>query len=201
LFGAYKVDDEGVPAERVSLVEKGVLKSLYMSRTPRKEIKRSNGHGRGLPQAGAVRARAGNMFVTAGKAGLADEALRAKAVKLAKAAGVPLYVVRVGEGRGGDDLTDGGRGGLRPLAVVSLRGGKEEPVRGITLEGLLPKALTDIVAVGREPFVYNTGAASGDEVATSVVTPGLLFSDVEVRKDTAKHPKPPLYPHPHFDKP
>jgi hypothetical protein len=33
LFGNYRVDDEGVPAQRVSLIEKGVLKSLLMSRT------------------------------------------------------------------------------------------------------------------------------------------------------------------------
>ena len=33
-IGAYRVDDEGVPAQRVSLIEKGVLKTLLMSRTP-----------------------------------------------------------------------------------------------------------------------------------------------------------------------
>ncbi len=38
LFGGYKIDDEGVPAQRVPLIEHGVLKALLMSRTPRKEI-------------------------------------------------------------------------------------------------------------------------------------------------------------------
>ena len=60
VFGSYRVDDEGVPAQRVSLIEKGVLKSLLMSRTPRKEIARSNGHGaraalRGRPRATSAR--------------------------------------------------------------------------------------------------------------------------------------------------
>ena len=46
LAGFYKVDDEGVPAERVALVDKGVLKGFLASREPIKTIAVSNGHGR-----------------------------------------------------------------------------------------------------------------------------------------------------------
>src|SRR6185295_10352068 len=46
LFGAYHADDEGVAAERVSVIEGGILKGLLMTRTPRKEIAHSNGHAR-----------------------------------------------------------------------------------------------------------------------------------------------------------
>ena len=45
--GAYAVDDEGVPAQDVTLCEKGLLKSLLTSRTPQKGFLVSNGHGRG----------------------------------------------------------------------------------------------------------------------------------------------------------
>ena len=34
LAGAYTFDDEGVPAQRVQLVEEGVLKTLLLSRAP-----------------------------------------------------------------------------------------------------------------------------------------------------------------------
>ena len=51
--GAYAVDDEGVPAQDVTLCEKGVLKTLLTSRTPQKGFLTSNGHGRnGRAQAG-----------------------------------------------------------------------------------------------------------------------------------------------------
>lgn len=210
LFGAYTVDDEGVPAERVSLIEGGVLKSLYMSRTPRKEIARSNGHGRGLPVAGAIRGRPGNVFVTPAKGAqgtknaLAPAALRARAFKLAKESNGTVYVVRmVDSGNALSGEGDGGRSALRPIAVYRLKDAKSapEPVRGITLEGLLPRTFKSIAAMGKEPYVYNTGNDTGpDDLPTAFVTPALLFGDVEVRKETGKHPKPPLYPIPPLEK-
>ena len=45
--GAYAVDDEGVPAKDVTLVEKGRLVTLLTSRTPQRTCPQSNGHGRG----------------------------------------------------------------------------------------------------------------------------------------------------------
>ena len=38
LLGSYAVDDDGVPAAAVTLVEDGLLKAFYMSRIPTKEI-------------------------------------------------------------------------------------------------------------------------------------------------------------------
>src|SRR6267142_1776141 len=46
LLGYYQFDDEGVPAQRVSLVEHGVLKNFEMSRSPLVGFPRSNGHCR-----------------------------------------------------------------------------------------------------------------------------------------------------------
>ncbi len=57
LFGSYRVDDEGVPAQRVSLIEHGVLKSLLMSRTPRKEIVALERPRAGAALRGPARAR------------------------------------------------------------------------------------------------------------------------------------------------
>jgi predicted Zn-dependent protease len=198
------MDDEGVPAERVALVKQGILESLLMSRTPRKEIVRSNGHGRGRASAGAVRGRSGVLYVSAGKAALTEEALRARAVKEAKAAGrdTPVYVVRHVDTTSPISDEGGGRG-VRPLIVFRLRDGKEEPVRGITFQNLLPRSLKDLVALAKQPVVYNylagndllpgAGGAPG-----TVVAPSILFRDIEVKKNTDKHPRPPLYPHPFF---
>ncbi len=46
LMGYYPFDDQGVPGERVVLIEDGVLKNFLLSRTPVNGFERSNGHGR-----------------------------------------------------------------------------------------------------------------------------------------------------------
>ena len=46
LIGGYAIDEEGVPAEKVTLVENGKLKNLLMSRRPGPDFDKSNGHGR-----------------------------------------------------------------------------------------------------------------------------------------------------------
>src|SRR5260370_3785258 len=46
LIGGYAVDDEGVRAERVTLVENGSVKNELMSRRPGPDLNQSNGHGR-----------------------------------------------------------------------------------------------------------------------------------------------------------
>jgi hypothetical protein len=46
LLGFYTVDDEGVRAQKVTLVENGTLKNELMSRRPGPDFDQSNGHGR-----------------------------------------------------------------------------------------------------------------------------------------------------------
>ncbi|MXZ34178.1 MAG: hypothetical protein F4Z21_02720 [Acidobacteria bacterium] len=46
LVGSYRFDNQGVKAQRVAVIENGVLKNFLMSRTPVEGFSRSNGHGR-----------------------------------------------------------------------------------------------------------------------------------------------------------
>ncbi len=48
--GAFRYDREGVAAQRVVLVKDGFVRDLLMSRVPRHDLQRSNGHARGLVQ-------------------------------------------------------------------------------------------------------------------------------------------------------
>ena len=209
LYGSYKIDDEGVPAQRVSLIEHGVLKSLLMSRTPRKEIVHSNGHAR-APRFSAPRARVGTLVVS----GVHPEpraALLENLGKIAKGGGITTYVVRLLDddslaGGDADDLAAllsfgmGGHGPppVRPLVVYRLDHGKETLVRGLLLENLLPRSLKDITAVGSDATVYNflEGGAGFSGVPTTIISPPLLVSDVDVRRQTGRNRKPPLYPSP-----
>jgi predicted Zn-dependent protease len=211
LFGSYRADDEGVPAQRVQILTNGVLRALLMSRVPSKDIPHSNGHARS-PGFGEPRAHIGNLIVSA-KGGLSRAALLAKAAKLAKSAGDQVYVVRLLDepttlGPMGGDMSSmmramfGGRGGgpepQRPLVAFQLTGGKETPVRGFTLGGLTPRSLKDIAAAGKEPVVLDFFDGFGGSMPSAIVTPSLLLTRVEVREQTDKDPKPPLYPHPYF---
>ena len=201
LFGSYHADDEGVPAQRVSLIEAGVLKTLLASRTPSKDVPRSNGHGRAT-QFGAAKAHFANLFVTT-KQGLPRAAMLGRLAKEAKARHCEAYIVRLVDDpatAGMFDLSDfaermvslfgGGRRGsgaapVFPLVAYRLKDGKEEPVRGFTLEGLVPRALKDIVAAGREPYVLNfIDGFAGLGVPSAIVAPSLLFADVEIRRQT-----------------
>jgi TldD protein len=212
LFGAYRVDDEGVPAQRVSLVEHGVLTGLLMTRTPRKELAHSNGHARAARFAGP-HAHVGTL-VLSGKegAGLPRRGLLAALARVAKGGGVTTYVVRLiddGLLPPGDDDTmslfsfgGGGHGPppVRPLVVYRVDGGKETLVRGLALEDLQPRSLKDVTAVGRDAVVYNyvDQGAGFSGIPTTIVAPSLLVSDVDIRRLPGKNRKPPLYPPPGF---
>src|SRR5262249_35023854 len=62
LNGWYRFDDEGVAARPVSVVDKGVLKTFLMSRSPIQGFPHSNGHGRRQPGAEVV-SRQSNLLV------------------------------------------------------------------------------------------------------------------------------------------
>jgi predicted Zn-dependent protease len=212
LFGAYKIDDEGVPAQKVALLEHGVLKSLLMSRTPRKEIARSNGHAR-APRFAGPRAHLGTLVVSGTRA-LSHAALLEELGKIAKSGGVTTYVVRLlddGSVPGGDAddlgalISFGGAGHgpppMRPLVAYKVVHGKETLVRGLLLENLLPRSLKDVTAVGTDPYVYNylDGGGGFSGIPSTVVSPALLISDVDVRRLTGKNRKPPVYMSPLAD--
>jgi TldD protein len=213
LFGAYRVDDEGVPAQRVSLVEHGVLTGLLMTRTPRKELVHSNGHAR-APRFAGPHAHVGTLVVSAAKGvGLPRKALLDALARIAKGGGVTTYVVRLLDDGllppgDADDLLSmfsfggGGHGPppVRPLVVYRVDGGRETLVRGLALENLEPRSLKDVTAAGRDAVVYNyVDEGSGFAgVPTTIIAPSLLVSDVDIRRLSGKNRKPPLSKPPGF---
>ncbi len=100
LVGAYSVDDEGEPAEPVTLVEHGKLINYLLSREPVKDFPQSNGHGR-ASLGGPAHAHAGVLMVKATNA-LTTEQLRAKLVALARDQGRDVYEVETLGGVGVD---------------------------------------------------------------------------------------------------
>jgi len=182
LFGSYRVDDEGVSAEPVTLIEHGVVKGLLMSRTPRKELAHSNGHGRAGD--GPIHGAASSLFVTA-TGGLTRPDLLAAAVRSAGPGGTVYVVRQLAEASG---LARGQT--LEARVAFQYKGGKEEPVRGLSLEGFTPKKMKkDLIAAGKDVVVLDEAGST----PMSVVTPALLFEDVDVGKPNDKNRRPPLY--------
>jgi predicted Zn-dependent protease len=102
LAGTYAHDDEGVPSQRVPLIQDGILKNFLMSRMPITNFAQSNGHGR--RQAGFMpTGRQGNLIVQSSKT-VRDSELRGKLIEEAKKAGKP-YGLYFEDVQGGFTLT------------------------------------------------------------------------------------------------
>jgi hypothetical protein len=195
LLGHYAVDDEGVPPEAVNLIEKGRLRAFVMSRTPSKEIAKSNGHGRnGL--VGWARGRVGNLILSS-QSGLSAAALRARLLRTVREEGLPYgLVVKELELRAS---ASNGQVIPEPELVYRLTpDGKEELVRGATFGPLSVRDLRDILAAGRDAAAHSFAmpSAGGFGIPATVVSPSLLFEDVEVKRRTEPNKRPPLVPRP-----
>ena len=181
LIGAYDVDDEGVPAQAVKLVDAGRLDNYLIGLQPVRDFPQSNGHGR-AGVTGPARPTIGVLKIGA-ENGLSDGELNQKLLAMAKDRGLAsVYLVE----------TMGGPRTPRLLYRISPDG-KRELVRGAVLDDIDERALrSSIEAAGKDLFVANY---YGD-VPTTVMAPALLFDDATVRRANAKNEKLPFYPPP-----
>jgi TldD protein len=202
LLGNYAFDDEGVPAEKVQLVDHGVLKTFLMSRSPLVTIPESNGHGR--RQLGFVPvARQGNLIVSSSKT-VTNDQLRQQLIAMVKAQGKPFGLL-IDDIAGGFTFT--GRQQPQAFQVLPLvvykvyaDGRPDQLVRGVDIVGTPLVSLTKIVATGDTPDIFNgyCGAESGS-VPVSAVAPAILISEMEVQKKETSTDKPPILPPPGHD--
>ena len=184
LPGSYVVDDEGMRAKDVSLVEKGRLAALLTSRVPQKNFVRSNGHGR----SGTV--LAGVFQIESAQAIPASE-LKEKYIALLKAQDKTFgYIVRGvrSDGQGG-----AAGPGIDSIVKITLDG-TETPVRGMRFGAVSPMAFRDLAEASKERavFSYRAGATS----AVSVIAPSLIFEELEIQRIRDILQKPPVVPSP-----
>ena len=201
LMGFYRYDDEGVKAERVTLVDRGVLKAFMMSRSPVRGFPASNGHGRKQAGKSAV-SRQSSLLVEAAKT-VPAAALRRDLVARLKKLGKP-YGLLFDDIEGGFTFT--GRtipNAFNVMPVVVYRvfadGRPDELVRGVDLIGTPLSTLDRIVAAGDDMGVFNgyCGAESG-YVPVAAACPSLLVSEVEVQRKQKGQERPPLLPAPEW---
>jgi TldD protein len=199
LNGHYEFDDEGVPSQKVVLVENGTLKNYLMGRSPIKNFSKSNGHGRCSPGR-SPSARQGNLIVESSKRVPYDK-LRELLIEDVKKQGKP-YGLIFDEIAGGFTETSTFMPQafkLLPLRVwrVYADGRPDELLRGVDLVGTPLVSLEKIECAGDDDDTFNgtCGAESG-WVPVSASSPSLLVGTIEVELQHKAQDKPPLLPAP-----
>jgi hypothetical protein len=180
LGGSYKVDDEGVPVAPVTVVDEGELVNYLLGRQPIRGFSESNGHGRVVGNGGTA-PLFGNLFFKADKTSSREE-LKQQMLQMCRDRGLKYgYFV---------DTFDP-RLAPRLLYRVWVSDGHEELVRGAVFNELDARALrSDLVAVGDDPLVSNS------LVAYSIISPSVLFDELEVKRADSAKEKLPDYPPP-----
>jgi len=225
LIGGYAVDDEGVRAQKVTLVENGNVKGELMSRRPGPDSNQSNGHGRAAFLNDA-KPTMSNLFFTSAETLSAAE-LKKKFLDSCRAEKLPYcLVVREMDNPAlsllhQEDYSEllasygggAGNGDRLPLVIYRVypETGREEMVRGSRIIGLNSRALRNLAGIGNDSFVFNymqsqdngfAGTALGafgsarSGLPASVVAPSLLFEELEVRGARGEAKRLPLLPPP-----
>jgi hypothetical protein len=208
-FGGYAVDDDGVRAAAVTLVEDGLLKAFYMGRIPTKEIPLSNGHGRRM--GGRVTGQPANLLVSTAEP-IADLKERLRA--LCREEGVPygLVIERFDLSGGGLRRAPGGPGGRGrgfggppaaerselPDALAFRKlyvDGREEIVRGGRVMGVTARTLRSIAAAGTDRNAA-TRRLAGGPAAVTIVAPSIIVTGLDVRPTPSVGERAPLIPRP-----
>ncbi len=225
LLGGYDVDDEGVKAQSVTLVDNGILKDLLMSRRPGPDFQASNGHARSAVLSDPRPLSSNLIFQATGAldaAGLRKKFLDACrddghewCLEVKQMDNPALSSLRqedfadfIGELGGG--IASGSR---LPLSLyrVYVADGRAEPVRGGAIEGLTLRSIRNILAIGSDPVVFTYMQNASDGLAGSalgafgsaqagipstVVAPSFLLEEVEVRGFHGEPRRLPLVPAP-----
>jgi TldD protein len=224
LIGGYAIDEEGVPAQKVTIVDNGKLKTLLMSRRPGSDSNQSNGHGRSAFLA-EPKPTMSNLFFSSSETVSKDD-IKKKFIDSCKQEKLDYcLIVRQMDNptisiMHQEDFTDllasfGGNAATDRLPLVVYRyfpaDGREELVRGARITGFNARSLRNIAAVGNDDFVYNfmenqtagvAGTALGafgsaqNGLPATVVAPSLLFEEVEFRGARGEPKRLPILPEP-----
>lgn len=224
LIGTYSIDEEGVPAEKVTLVENGKLKNLLMSRRPGPDSDKSNGHGRASFLADAKPVMSNLIFSSTESVSADDlkkkflDACRAEKLEfclMVRQMDNPSLSLMHQEDFSGLLASFGGNAATDRLPLVVYKvypqNGREELVRGARIAGFGPRTLRNIAGIANDNFVYNymqsqiagiSGTALGafgtaqSGLPAAVVAPSLLFEEIEVRGARGEPKRLPILPEP-----
>jgi TldD protein len=171
--GSLTVDDEGTPTSRTVLIEDGILREFLQDRLNARLMGvRATGNGRRQSYAHAPMPRMTNTVMLNGTSN-AEEMIRS----------VPRGLYAVNFGGGQVDITSGKFVFSASEAYLIEDGRVTAPVKGATLIGNGPDALTRIVGVGDDMALdagIGTCGKQGQGVPVGVGQPTLMLSALTV---------------------
>lgn len=221
LVGCYPFDMEGVAPTPLVAVDKGVLKGYLMTRQPATGVSGSNGRARLSGRYGASAAAISNLFIKASDT-VPGPQLKQRLIEMTKQRNKPYgMLIRTLDYPSAAPIRE-----IRSLATSAMQGGgrllsppvlayrvyadgREELVRGLRFRGVSARSLRDIVAGSDDYAVFdfvNNGAplamigVGGYVAPASVISPGVLFEDMELYHPGDEQPKRPLVPPPPMEK-
>ena len=171
--GSLNVDDEGVPTRRNVLIEKGVLRGYLQDRLNSRLMgMEPTGNGRRESYAHPPMPRMTNTFMLAGQDEPAD---------IIRSVGKGLYAVNFGGGQ--VDITNGRFVFSASEAYLIEDGRVTRPVKGATLIGNGPEALTRVSRVGHDLALdegVGTCGKDGQSVPVGVGLPTIRIDRMTV---------------------
>ncbi len=185
LNGSYLYDDEGVKGRKVEIVERGVLKTFLMSRTPIGGIANSNGHGRAQAGSRSV-SRQSNLIVENSKTVSMNDLRKMLISECRKQK--KSYGYFFADVVGGFTTTDRYRPNafnIFPTEVyrVYVDGKPDELVRGVDLIGTPLAMFAEVQASDNKSEVFTgfCGAESGS-IPVTAIAPALFVKRIETQK-------------------
>jgi len=197
LYGTYTFDDEGTPAQRVQLVEDGVLRRFLTSRNGILGQSGSNGHGRS-GRGKEVMARMGNLIVSARDPHSPDQLIEqwmAEVERREQPFGLLVTDADSGETSTSSDAYEFQAFQVAPTRVylVDADSGKRRRVRDVSFVGTPLTAIQGVMALGDDPAVDNSYCtAESGSIPVGTVAPSTLLREIEVQRSTSAHHKPPI---------
>jgi TldD protein len=205
-YGSYKYDDEGVPGQKVKLVENGILKGFLHSRLTAGRIgKFSNGHARcGIEEDDLEflppSPRMSNLVIKP-TVRLSRGELNRKFVSLISKSPRKCGIYCRGF-RGGSVEPESGKNEIYPLEVFRIRdNGVTERVKDAYIIGTPFLLINKIVACGEiEKGAGGYCSAESGRIPTDEIAPSAIFENVEFAREPKRNERRPFLPKPRKSK-
>lgn len=202
LIGGYKFDDDGVPAQKITIVKDGKLKEVCRSRVPVRTGDHSNGHSMGG-------LGVHNILEIVSHKTVSEEEMQERMESLAKDAGLDHVLVieklvdsyHLSESPDLENKTytyDTPSYSSSPddpvIAYKLYFDGRKEYVRGFEFNYVSLRSFRDIQAVGDDAAPYLVEPV--DLRARHMITPSYLVGELDLRPEKAEFTAPPTVPSP-----